>query len=135
MKINKNIKSLALLLILVFSFCLSPEGVSAQGSNDLVWDGLQNDIQANTGLGNDDPRNIAANLINIVLGFLGIVSLVLIIVAGFRWMTAQGNDQQVTDARKLLLNAVVGLVIILSAYALAAFILDVVFRAATDGTY
>ncbi len=108
---------------------------SVSASDTTLWGGFAASIQGHVGLGNDDPRNIAANIINIVLGFLGILSLLLIIYAGFKWMTAAGNEEQVTTSKKLLISAAIGLVIILSSYALAAFILDAVFRSTTSGNY
>ncbi len=101
------------------------------GADGVLWDGQASNIQANVGLGNQDPRISVAKLINIVLGFLGILSLVLIMYAGFKWMTAAGNDEQVVSAKKLLSAGIIGLVIILSAFALAGFVLDAIFRATT----
>lgn len=123
----------SLLIIFSFSIC---QPLLAQpeegGSDERLWGGYATDIRDTTGLGNDDPRHIAANIINIILGFLGIIALVLIIYAGFKWMTAAGNETQVGDAKKLLVAAVIGLIIILSAFALSSFVLDAVYRATTD---
>ncbi len=100
------------------------------GSDAVGW-GNQANTYAASGLGNQDPRTIAANIINIILGFLGILAVVLILFGGFKWMTAAGNDEKVAEAKKLLVAGVVGLIIILAAYALAAFVLDAIFRATT----
>jgi type IV secretory pathway VirB2 component (pilin) len=76
------------------------------------------------GLGQkDDVKTIAANIINIVLGFLGIVAVVIIIFSGFKWMTAAGNEEQVTEARKMLLQAIAGLAIVFLAWGIASFVL------------
>ena len=112
----------------IFSFAR----VNAGGSDTVLWDNQATNIQQHTSLGNDDPRNITANLINVVLGFLGILALVLILYAGFKWMTAAGNDDQIASAKKLLIASVIGLVIILSSYALASFVLDAVYRSTTN---
>ena len=101
------------------------------GADQTTWGNTANNVQNRVALGNDDPRNIAANIINIILGFLGILAVVLILFGGFKWMTAAGNDDKIAEAKKLLVAGVVGLIIILAAYALAAFILDAVFRATT----
>jgi len=117
--------------VLVFNaFVVSVVG-AAGGADDVLWDKQASDIQVHTALGNNDPRIITADLINIILGFLGILSVILILFAGFKWMTAAGNDDQVASAKKLLISSVIGLVIILSSYALASFVLDAVFRAST----
>ncbi len=106
--------------------------LEAGGANAVGWQGEAATYQAGIGLGNEDPRSIAANIINIILGFLGILAVVLILFGGFKWMTAAGNEDKVAEAKKLLVAGVIGLIIILAAYALAAFILDAVFRATTQ---
>ncbi|MDD2257750.1 MAG: pilin [Patescibacteria group bacterium] len=59
---------------------------------------------------------IIATIIQVLLGFLGVIFLILTIVSGFKWMTAQGNDDEVKKAKKTLTNAVIGLVVVLAAY-------------------
>jgi hypothetical protein len=44
------------------------------------------------------------------------------IYAGILWMTAQGNDQQVTKAKTLMINSVIGIIIVFAAYAITAFV-------------
>lgn len=63
-----------------------------------------------------------AKIINGFLGILGTVAVVLIIYAGFKWMTAGGNEEEITKAKSLLTNAAIGLAIILLAYGIASFI-------------
>jgi len=46
----------------------------------------------------------------------------LVIYGGFLWMTARGNEQQVTKAKDLIISAVIGLVIVLAAYAITAYV-------------
>jgi hypothetical protein len=105
--------------------------LATAGADTVLWDGQAANVQATSGLGNNDPRRIAASIINIILGFLGILSLALILFAGFKWMTAAGNEDQVGAAKKTLISGVIGLIIILSSYALAAFILDAIFDVTT----
>ena len=131
MMLNSKITIIFATFLLIFNIFLV-SSVDAS-SNSILWNDQEGAVQNNIGIGNDDPRLIAANLINVVLGFLGILFLVLTIFAGFKWMTAAGNDEQVAGAKKLLTAAVIGLVIILSSYAISAFVLDAVFRASTDG--
>lgn len=68
--------------------------------------------------------DVIGRVINVVLGFLGIVLLALFLYAGFLWMTAQGEEKQVIKAKQLLLQAVVGYFIIGTAYALTSFVLS-----------
>ena len=64
----------------------------------------------------------AGQIISIVLSFVGALFLILMIYAGILWMTAQGNDQQVTKAKSLMINAIIGMIIVFAAYALTTFI-------------
>lgn len=83
---------------------------------------------AGTGLtsgcsGTDCVVNIIANVINIVLGFLGVVLLLIVMYAGFKWMTAEKEDD-VKNAKSMIKNAVAGLVVITVSYAFAAFVIQ-----------
>ena len=68
--------------------------------------------------------NIIGSMISVVLGFLGIFLLVLILYAGWLWMSAGGESKQVDKAKDYIKNAVIGLVIILLAYAITSFVID-----------
>ena len=76
-----------------------------------------------------DIRIIIVRIITISLGFLATIAVVLIIYAGFKWMTAAGNESNVEDAKKILTQATIGLVVILSAYGLTSFILSSIIKA------
>ena len=78
-----------------------------------------------------DARRVVVDIIKIVLGFLGIIAVVLILYAGFLWMTAGGNDDKISEAKKILSAGIIGLVIILSAYAIANFVINQIYGATT----
>jgi hypothetical protein len=63
-------------------------------------------------------------IIGVILSFVGVVFLILMIFAGLTWMTASGNQEKVTKAKDLMINAVIGLVIVVAAYAITAFVGD-----------
>ena len=69
------------------------------------------------------PKMVAI-IINGLLSLLGMLFTVLIVWGGFRWMTSQGNTQQVDEARNIIKNAAIGLIIVVMAYAIARFVLD-----------
>lgn len=81
------------------------------------------------GLPTGDVRTTIAVIINVAMGLLGIVAVVIILVGGFKWMTAMGNEENVKTAKKLIFQGVIGLVIILSAYAIASFVLTSIITA------
>ncbi len=82
---------------------------------------------------NADLRVLIVRIINVVLGFLGIVVVGIVLYAGYLWMTSQGNEEVVAAAKKMLVNATIGLVIIISAYTITTFILRSLL-AAINGT-
>lgn len=75
------------------------------------------------------PVDIAVTAIRIILGFLGLIAVILIIYAGFQWMTAAGDASKVGSAKALIINAFIGLVIIVSAYAITEFVVSFVLSA------
>jgi hypothetical protein len=81
------------------------------------------------GLGNRDPRLIITSIVQIALGFLGVLAVLLILYAGWLWMTSNGDERKIDQARDLIKNAVIGLLIILSAFAIVTFILRALIRA------
>ena len=80
-------------------------------------------------VGDLNPIDIAATIVNLVLGFLGVLLVVLIVYAGFMWMTAAGDEQKITKAKALLGNAVIGMAIVLAAFAITAFTTNTIQRA------
>lgn len=61
-------------------------------------------------------------IISEALGFVGVIFLVLMIIGGLMWMTAAGNEQRVEKAKVLITNAVIGMIIVFSAYAITYFV-------------
>lgn len=90
---------------------------------------------AATGLGDDDIRITIANIIKVALSLLGLVTVVIMIWAGFEWMTAGGNEEKVENAKRRITQAVIGLAIVLSAYAITNFVVKNLFEATTRNAY
>ncbi|PIT95125.1 hypothetical protein COT96_01970 [Candidatus Falkowbacteria bacterium CG10_big_fil_rev_8_21_14_0_10_38_22] len=121
-KLRKNILALTMSLILVMP--LFAVALSAQAADLDPWGGKEDEIKTETGLGERDPREIAAAVINVIMGFLGIVAVIIILIGGFKWMTASGNEDKVAEAKKLIVAGIIGLVIILAAFAITKFVLN-----------
>ena len=64
-------------------------------------------------------------VVGAILAFVGIGFFILMIYGGFLWMFARGNEQEVTKAKDLIQSAVIGLIIVLAAYALTAYVGEV----------
>ena len=69
-------------------------------------------------------------VLSVAITFLGVVFLGLMIYAGYTWMIARGNEQEVTKAKNIIIYAVIGLVVVLSAYAITQIVSDLWFNAA-----
>jgi hypothetical protein len=117
-------------LVFAFALFLSPVLVRADETAPPAEQstgnyGLDNTIKTgslNTALINNSPQEIAGKIIGVVLSLLGVIFLLLVIYGGLRWMLAQGNESEVEKAKEILIAAVVGLVIVLAAYAITTFI-------------
>ena len=122
--------ALALFGLMTLAFAGVPVNRAVAQDNNLLWGNYsQGNVQNDIGLGSRDPRAIIASVIRIILGFLGIVAVVIILLGGFKWMTAGGNEEKVGEARKLIVQGIVGLVIILAAFGIATFVISSLLNA------
>ena len=78
-----------------------------------------------SGYGQESPEDIVINLINWILGILALIAVVMILIGGFRWMTAAGNEEKVDSAKKLLIAAIIGLVIVMAAWGISIYAVGV----------
>ncbi|MCX6796023.1 MAG: hypothetical protein NTW06_00825 [Candidatus Falkowbacteria bacterium] len=68
-----------------------------------------------------EPKSITeiiGAVIGVFLSLLGIIFLILVLYAGFTWMTSLGNEYKVRKAKDTLIQATIGIIIIISAYAI-----------------
>lgn len=68
-----------------------------------------------------NPTDAVTQIIQWVLSFVGVIFLILMIYGGFVWMTSNGNQESIQKAQQIIGSAVLGLVIVLSAYAITVF--------------
>ncbi len=118
---------------LVSVFSLSPAVTNAQPNPDVDFGLEPVRTEINVSTGESDARVVVVRLINLALTFLGLVAVILILWGGFKWMTAGGNDEQVGEAKKIIIASVIGLAIILSAYAIAQFFISNIGAAIDTG--
>ena len=119
-KLTKHLLSLTLLISLV----AVPAATLASSGNLNLNDLGVGEIDTTLDLGRRSPVETVTRLINTAMIFLGIIAVAIILFAGFKWMTAGGSDDKIGEARKLMTSGVVGLIIILSAWGIAYFILE-----------
>jgi len=120
--------TLMLAAAVLMSFAFLPSMASANGVSPLAASssfGLgQNDPAASLGLGTTALDDAVVGLINVMLGFLGLIAVVIILIGGFRWMTAGGNEDKVGQARKTIFAGIIGLAIILFAWGITIFVVQ-----------
>ena len=107
-KLTKNV--ISFVLIFVFALAIATPALA------------QFTVPGNTGLASADLEDTAVRIIKTILSLLGLIALVIILMGGFKWMTSGGNEEKVGEAKKLLGAGVVGIVIILAAYAITQFV-------------
>lgn len=90
------------------------------------------DLQSYTQLGTKDPATIVFTIVNTALIFLGTITLILMLVAGFLWLTAAGEEEKIKKAKDIIGGATIGLVVVLSSYGLAQYLFTAI-RIATTG--
>ncbi len=88
------------------------------------------DFEAATVLPSTPLPIIIARIIRAIFGVLGIVLTCLVIYAGFLYMTAGGDPAKTTKAKDIIKNAIIGLIIALSAFAITQFVLNRLLAAA-----
>jgi len=81
------------------------------------------DVGASLGFGVADLKDTIINVIKWALGLLGLAAVIMMIYGGFVWLTARGNQNQIDKAKRILINAAIGLVIVLLSWAIVLLIL------------
>ncbi len=110
---------IARLIAPVLAFAI-PTVTLATGSGSTFFDS-SGELQSGSQLGQSQPDELAATLVNLLLSFLGVIVLILIIWGGFVWMTAAGNEEKVTKAQGILRAAIIGLLIVLASYGISLY--------------
>jgi hypothetical protein len=69
-------------------------------------------------------EDIVGTIVYIIIGFVGVLFLILAIYGAVTWMTAMGNEEKVKKANGMLMSALIGLIITLSAYVISYFLIN-----------
>ncbi|MDD5534606.1 MAG: Ig-like domain-containing protein [Patescibacteria group bacterium] len=120
-QLKKNIFLGFLCLLMVSGFLffiLSPVMTKAQEMNN----GLEN-FRSAANYANTDLPTAMGRIMKIVLGVLGLAATVIVIMGGFKWMTSGGDENKISEAKKLMMAGIVGILIIVLAYAISSFII------------
>jgi hypothetical protein len=77
---------------------------------------------------------ILGGVVKVALSFVGVIFLLLMVYAGYLWMTARGDEGQVEKAETIIRSSIIGIVITTAAYSIAAFVLPAILSRTTGGT-
>jgi len=116
--------------VAIFAMFIAPALAAPPEALDVGLDKL-----SSTGLGGQDAdlREVVGSIIKVALSFLGVVAIIIVLIGGFKYMTAGGSDDKVAEARKWIISGIIGVAIILAAYAITTFVIDRLVTA-TGGT-
>jgi hypothetical protein len=110
---------ISLLFLVFFALFLVANFSLAADATDLGVDQIDSTIELTA----NSPITIAVKVIQIILGLLGIIAVSLVIYGGFLWTSSGGSEDKINQAKKLLRNAVIGLIIILSSWGITYFVM------------
>lgn len=79
--------------------------------------------------GQGDIRTFIAGLIQIALSLVGLVFFIIILYGGFMWLTAGGNDEKISRAKKLLTSGIIGFAVTLAAFIITITVARVIYQA------
>lgn len=130
--LKKPLRNLTALLLIIVPVFLLLAYLPVHAQTDL-FGGQEANINANIGLTDQPIQVIIARLINVLLGLLGIIVLGTIVYSGFLWMTSGGDPAKIERAKKMIMASVIGLIIILSSYALVRYFLSKFYDGAFGG--
>ena len=118
-KLFRNIVAVAIFVFLFSTMAVTP----LMAQPDLGFDYANNlDLSV---ADEADPKQMAVDVVKYLMTFLGIIAVVVILYGGFMWMTASGNEDRVDKAKKIIIAGAIGLVIVLAAYAIINFVVNI----------
>ncbi|MFP4514921.1 MAG: pilin [Parcubacteria group bacterium] len=123
MKLNINLLKQIFFLFVLLSLLVLPYFVFAQEASD------NNPMNRLEAVGSGDQgayveadqwtlSMIIGQAVNVLLSFLGVIFIILIILAGYNWMTAGGNQEKVSKAKDSIKSSLIGLLVVVGAYAI-----------------
>lgn len=122
-RMKKTLKKLlaSILVVVAMSMFALPVLVSAQEDVQSIDLDL---IASTAGIEQGNLNSIIGGILNVAMGFLGVIAVLIILYGGFIWMTAGGEQDKVDKAKKMIYAGIIGLVIIFAAYAIAMFVMS-----------
>ncbi len=97
---------------------------TANAAEGLVEGGLKNSAKTASLSTQASLPQIIGNILNYLLGFVGVILLIMLIYGGILWMTAGGSEDNMKKAKGYIVNSIIGLIVILASYAILKYVYD-----------
>ena len=115
------------IVVITFALALSVGFIFGQSNYCLAATSDYNPAGNLTGVGKDtglegDLKPLTSTVIKGILSVVGTIFFILMVYAGFLWMTAAGNEDRIEKAQQIIFMSVIGVAIIMAAYAITAFV-------------
>lgn len=114
-----------LFILIISGFSLPVSAVISSPWPTKPMDGVTGALKG-TAIKTSDLATFLGTILAYLWPILGLALVIFIIYAGFLWMTAMGNEDQIKKAKGIIKNCLIGLVIILLAYTITTFVLSLV---------
>ncbi len=128
----KNIFSAFLILLFLSPIFINHFNLTPVKADQELWTNQEGMTDVSRVFGGaraeQDPRVVIVRVISIALGFVGAIFLALTVFAGFKYMTAGGNQEKTAEALKTVRNAALGLIIIFCAWIITRFVIVMLNR-------
>lgn len=121
-KISVTLITACLVTVFLFPLISHAQGVAPVAAQTDTF-GLTG-FESETVLATTDVRIIVARVVRAALSLLGVIAVGFVLYAGYLIMTSAGNQEKVEAGKKVLTNAVIGIVIIMSSLAIVQFVLN-----------
>jgi hypothetical protein len=125
--IKKSLQGLLFVPVLALAASAVVPVVQSDVAQAQVDKGLQgglNDAKTtDSKITNKDLKTTIKDIINVLLYIIGVLSVIMIIYGGFRYVTSGGDSGGVSNAKNTILYAIIGLVVAALAYAIINFVL------------
>jgi predicted membrane channel-forming protein YqfA (hemolysin III family) len=96
--------------------------IIADGTNAIL-----KPVDPNNNMSINDLTNPTKNIINMVIYIVGTIAVVMVLISGVQYATSQGDPSKIKKAKDTIMYGVIGLVVVILAYAIVNFVLQNVF--------
>jgi len=115
---------IVVVLLVVSVTVLVDESVAEETMANTIKSNIAAGAEYGAGYSEDppDPRRIIENVIRVALAMVGTIFLIYVVIGGYTYLTAQGEEEKQTRAIKTITAAVIGLIVVLTAYSITLFV-------------